>query len=214
VNRSACTKLVGGARAAVSLTALVAEVHLVHDLEERGLGGGGLRGVGVSLVHGVLGVGLVALAALGTLLASRLLALELALGLGAVGGLDALVVALELLAHGRALGFGGGAGGVALGGGADGLALGARLLLAGLLGATDRAGRLLAVDGALGARGLLALHLADGALADGVAHSGAAGVVTLPLAVGVALIGADSDDGQKKGDGNKELHLEYLESLQ
>jgi hypothetical protein len=45
-------------------------------------------------------------AALG-LLASRLLALQLALGLGAVGGLGALVEASEFLANRLALGLGG-----------------------------------------------------------------------------------------------------------
>jgi len=52
-------------------------------------------------------------AALG-LLASRLLALQLALGLGAVGGLGALVEASEFLANRLALGLGGFAGGVAV----------------------------------------------------------------------------------------------------
>jgi len=71
------------------------------------------------------------------LLASGLLALQLALGLLAVSGLDALVVALQLFAHGRALGLGSRASGVALGGGTNRLTLGAVFLLAVVLGAAD-----------------------------------------------------------------------------
>jgi len=192
------------ARAAVLLTALVAQVHLVHDLQEGRLGSSGLGTVGVGLVDGDEGGALGALAALGLLsgLAGGLLALQLALGLGAVGGLDALVRAFEFLADRGALGLGGGASGVALSRRADGLALGAGLLLAIILGATDRAHRTLAVNGALGARSLLALHLADGALANGVADSRAGGVIALPFAVGVALL--SSSHGQEGEQGNSD----------
>jgi len=96
-------------------------------------------------------------------LASRALALQLALGALAVGGLDTLVVALELLADRAALGLGGRAGGVALGGRTHSLALGAIFLLAIILGAADGANRALAVHYTLGAGGLLASHLTLGA---------------------------------------------------
>jgi len=119
--------------------------------------------------------------------ASGLLALQLALGLGAVGGLGALVLASQLLANGGTLGLGGRASGVAAGRLAHGLALGAVVLLALVFGATDGADGLLAMDGALGARYLLALHLALGALAHRVANCGAGGVIALPFADGVAL---------------------------
>jgi len=177
--------LVGARATLLSKTLLDRVGHGVVDLEERRLGsvGGSL----VSLDNSGLDSVLVTLAALGTLLTGGLLALELALGLGTVGGLDALVVTSELFADWLALGFGGSTGGVADSGLADGLALGAVVLLARLLGATDGTGGLLAMDSALSARGFLTLHLALGLLANGVAHSGAAGVVTLPLAVGVAL---------------------------
>jgi hypothetical protein len=159
----------------------------------------------VGLVDSDNGGGLSALAALRGLLrrqlASGLLALQLALGLGAVGGLDALVVAFEFLADGRALGFGSSAGGVALSRGADGLALGAVLALALVLGATNRADRAFAVDRATGARSLLALHFANRALANGVADSRAGGIIALPLAVGVALL--SRSQGQHGQNGNQ-----------
>jgi hypothetical protein len=144
------------------------------------------------------------------LLAGRLLALQLALGTRAVGGLGALAGALQLLAHGRALGFGGRAGGVALGRGANGLALGAVLLLAVVLGAADRAGGLLAVNDALSALNFLALHLALGAGAHRVAHSRASGVIALPTALRVALgfrgrHGAQGDE--REGDSNDDTHI-------
>jgi hypothetical protein len=163
----------------------------------------------VSACNSDLDVACRACAALSLLsgLASGLLALELALGLCAVSGLDALVVALQLLADGLALGFWGSAGNVALSGLADVLALGALILLANLLGAADRALGLVAMNGALGAGGLLALHLAVGALANGVALGRALGVVALPLAVGVALLsGSDGEEGE---DNNGELNLHF-----
>jgi len=148
-----------GARAATLSTSLSLVLHGVEHLQEgrlghRHAGGGGLAGV-VGLHDGDLGRGGGASAALRLLLlASGLLALQLALGARAVGGLGALVGALQLLAHGRALGLGGRAGGVALGRGADGLALGAVLLLAEVLGAADRASGALAVHDALRALNL------------------------------------------------------------
>jgi len=141
----------------------------------------------VGLNHSKLDVLRTARAAL-LLLASRLLALQLALGALAVGGLDALVVALQLLAHRAALGLGGGAGGVALSRCTDSLALGAILLLAIVLGAADRAHRALAMHNALGAGGLLASHLALGARAHRVTNSRALRVIALPATLGVALL--------------------------
>jgi len=132
------------------------------------------------------------------------LALKLALGLGAVGGLEAFVPANELLANGAAAGFGGRASGLAASRLADGLALGAVFLLALVLGAADGADGLLAVNSALSARDFLALHLAARALAHGVADSRAGGVITLPLASGVALLRADGNGKQADSQGYKE----------
>ena len=123
----------------------------------------------------------------GLVLASGLLADKLALGARAHEGLAALPVAVGSLAKRSALGLGSNAGSVADGRRANSLALGAVVLLAERLGATNRASGLLAVHIALGARKLLALHLALGTSADGVAHSGASGIIALPLALGVAL---------------------------
>jgi len=119
-------------------------------------------------------------------IASRLLALQLALRTSAVGGLEALLTAVELLADWRALRLGSHASGVAAGRLADGLALVAGQLLAGVLGASNGADGALAVNGALGARYLLALHLALRASAHWVANSRALRVVAHPLAHRVA----------------------------
>jgi hypothetical protein len=113
----------------------------------------------VGLCNGDLNILRTARAAL-LLLAGRLLALQLALGALAVGGLDALVVALKLFADRAAFGFRSSAGSVALSRRADCLALGAIFLLAIVLGAANRANRALAVNNALGASGLFASHLA------------------------------------------------------
>jgi hypothetical protein len=179
-----------GARAAHLLALLASVVDCVQHLDERwcvdGSHGSGCGRNGGLEVLGTAG------AARGVLqwgFAGGFLALELALGLRAVGGLCALVGAGKLLANRLALGFWGSAGGVADGGLADRLALGASILLALLLGAADRANGLLAMNGALGAGSLLALHLALGSLADGVADGGALWVITLPFAVGVAHLG-------------------------
>jgi hypothetical protein len=183
------------------------QLHVVHDFNEgrngRASAGctAGRRGDG----DGSLNVGRAARAALALFeLAGGLLALEFALGLGAVGGLEALVLADEFLANRAALGFGGSASGVAASRLADGLALGAVFLLALVLGAADGADRLLAVDSALSAGNFLALHLALGSLAHGVAHSRAGGVITLPLAGGVALLRADGDGEQADSQGYEE----------
>jgi len=203
--------LVSVARAALLNAVLKTVVHGVEGLDERGGGlraGVGLGALGVGLGDGSLDGGGVAAAARLLLggLAGGLLALELTLGLGAVDGLHALVVAVELLAHRGALGLGRLASGVAAGGLADSLALGARVLLARLLGATDGADRALAVDGALSAGSLFTLHLTIGAGTHGVAHGGALGVIALPFAVGVALLGNSHDSQQGNQKGNV-LHL-------
>jgi len=119
-------------------------------------------------------------------IASGLLALQFALGTRAGGGFSARPVALGLLAQGGAVGLRGDAGGVAFGGGADGLALRAAVLLAHVLGATNRALRLFAVHGALGAFGLLALHFALRTCANRVALGRAHRVIALPAALRVA----------------------------
>ena len=119
--------------------------------------------LGRCLEHGSLDVGSGARAASergeggrgrGLVLASGLLADELALGAGAHQRLAALPVAVGGLAERSALGLGGDASSVADRGRADGLALGAVILLAQVLGASDAASGLLAVDVALGAREL------------------------------------------------------------
>jgi len=158
------------------------------------------------VVHGGLHVGgVVALAgaALVVHLAGSLLASQLALGLGAHRGFLALPLALGLLAHRRADGGRGHATSVALSRGTHSLALGAAVLLAHILGAADRAHGLLAVNGALSARGFLALHLAAGAFTDGMADSGAHRVVALPSALGVALSLSSHGDGRAQEDGKE-----------
>jgi len=137
------------------------------------------------------------------LLASSLLTLQLALGLLAVGGFDTLVEAGEFLAHRLALGFGGFAGGVAVGGFADRFALGASFLLALVLGTADGADGFLTVNSALGAGGFLTLHLALGTLANRMAHSRAGGVITLPLALRVALFCRSSSNQENNDDGKE-----------
>ena len=130
-------------------------------------------------------------------LAGGFLALQLAFGTLAVGGLDALVVAFQFLADRRAFGFGSSAGGVALSGSADSLALGAVFFLAIVLGATNRANGAFAVNNAFSAGGLLATHLALRTSANGVADSRALRVITLPAALRMALLSNDGTDSQE-----------------
>jgi len=137
------------------------------------------------------------------LLASRTLALQLALRALAVRWLHALVVAFKFLAHRRATGFGGGAGSVALSRRAHSLALRAVFLLAIVLGATNRAHGTLAVDCAFGAGGLFATHFTFRPSAHGVAHSWALRVIALPTALRVALLCQDAD-GAEREDGKYE----------
>ena len=169
-------------------------------LSSDGLGG---------LEHGGLDVSTVALAAAelgellgdgGLVLAGGLLADKLALGARAHQRLAALPVAVGGLAERGALGLGGNAGSVADGRRADGLALRAVVLLAERLRATHGASGLLAVNITLRARKLLALHLALGASADGVAHSRAGGVIALPLADRVAALDLRGAKYNKLGD--------------
>ncbi len=166
--------------------------HRRHHLQE----GGNLLAAGLeerfrSSRHTSLDVRLiVALASAGTAtlgLAGGLTASELTLGFGAHGWLLALPLALGLFAHWAADGVGGSALRVALSRSAYRLTLGAGILLAHILGATNRANRLFAVNSALRASGLFTLHLAARAFADGVAHSRADGVIALPSAGRVAL---------------------------
>jgi len=140
------------------------------------------------------------------LLASRALALQLALGLLAVGGLDALVLAVEFLAHWAALGFRSRAGGVALSGSAHGLALRAGVLLAVVLGATDGADGAFAVNGALGAGDFFASHFARGAGAHWVADGGALRIVALPAALRVALFSSNGSSQSQDQSNSDHTH--------
>jgi len=171
-------------------------LHVVHDLEEgHGLTSDGLTG----LDHGGLHVDGIALAAstiegawlthalLG--FAGGLLAHQLALGAGAQGGLLALPIALGLLTHRGAHGIGCSTSSTALGRGTHGFALGAIVGFAQVLGATNIALRLVAMNLAGGTRGLLAMNLTLRTLAHRVALSGARRVITLPSALRVALGG-------------------------
>jgi len=178
---------------------LVQMLHGVGDLQQRGHHLLSHFGVLVGLDHGGGNVDLSALAAAGgggvhrgglLVLASGLLAHELALGAGAESGLLALPVALGLLAHGGADSVGCSACSAALGRSADGLALGAIIRLAQILGAANVALRLVAVNLAGSARSLLAVNLALGSFAHRVASSGALRVIALPSALGVALGGS------------------------
>jgi len=160
------------------------------------LAGGADAASVVSALNGELGSGSIATAAASLLrnivvgIARWLLALKLALGTSAVGGLQALLAAVQLFADRRALRFRSHAGGVATSRLAHSLALVASQLLAGVLGAADRANRALAVDGALGARYLFTFHFALRASAHRVANSRALRVVAHPLAHRVARAGA------------------------
>ncbi len=183
------------ARAAVLLALLSLEGEGVQDFQERRLGGSRGRSsswVGTSGSHSGLNVLSVASAALlcggSGVLASTLGTLEFALGLSTVGGLGALLEAAELLANRLALGFRGGASGVANRGLADCLALGASLGFALISRAADGANRALAVNHALGTRSLFALHVTLGGRANRVADGRALRVVALPSTLRVALM--------------------------
>jgi len=183
------------ARAARGLTAdLSGVLHGVHHLQEAHrlvLSADDLAGLDHRSLHvrsRALAARVVRRGRLSGLLvsASRLLAHKLALGARAERGLLALPVALGLLAHRGADGVGCSAGRAALCRRADGLALGAVSGLAQILRAADVALRLVAVDLACSARGLLAMNLALRALAHRVALSRARRIVALPAALRVA----------------------------
>jgi hypothetical protein len=139
-------------------------------------------------------------------LASRTFALQLTLWLGTVSWLGTLVLAVQLFAHWSAFWFGSHAGGVATSRLADSLALRAAVLLAQVLGATDSAHWTLAVDCALSAGDLFTLHFTLRTCAHWVAHCRASGVVTLPFAHWVALVG-DSHSHKKEESDQHSLHL-------
>jgi hypothetical protein len=129
----------------------------------------------------------------------------------AVGGLDALVGAIQLLANGRALGFRSGAGSMALSRSTDGFTLGAVFLLAIVLGAADTAGRTLAVYDALSTGSLFALHLALRTSTNRVANSRASGIIALPAAIRMALLSRNTDNSNKtKGCYNKSSHDYFI----
>jgi len=181
------------------------------------------------LDHRRLDVGMVAVAAARTshvgllrllVSARRLLAHKLALRTRAQGRLLALPVALRLLAHGSAVGVRSRACSAALSRGAHSLALGAVVRLTEILGASDVALGLIAVDLARCARRLLAVHLALGSLAHRVALGRARGIVALPSALRVARSllalhlsrghsghSEQHHKGQQKNVGN--LHLDF-----
>jgi len=168
--------------------------HLGRGLDERVGSADGGRQVGLisaraaSCLHAILAC---------TCVACRSLAHQLAVGLGAGDGLLALPVAFGRFAHGSADGVRGLALGAAVGRRADSLALRAILLLAQILGATNIALRLVAVNLALSAFSLLAVDLALGSFADRVADSGADGVVALPSALRGAVTFSLRDSGHE-----------------
>jgi len=135
-------------------------------------------------------------------LASRTLALELALWLGAQSGLLAFPVAFHLLAHWRASGSWGDAACVALRRSTNSLALWATLLFAHIFRAANTAFRSFTVNSAGCTRRLFALDLALGALAHRVALCRANWVVALPATFRVALSSkCHSQCADKEGDG-------------
>jgi len=165
-------------------------VDVVQSLEEGREGllfRGGVFGIGQR--HGETNVLSLARAAFLLVLdvACGLLALQLTFGTRASGGFGARPRARGLFAQRGTVGFGGNTSGVALSRGANGFTLGAVSFFTQVLGASDRAFGLLAVNSAFGAFGLLALHFAFGASADGVADGRASGVVALPSALRVAV---------------------------
>jgi hypothetical protein len=190
----------------------------VADLEQRRKRTGDTVGESVSISHGhsvlgrpVLGARAARLVAFTedlVLITGGFLASQLTLGLGAqLRGL-ALPGTLGLLAQGRTVGLGGGAGGTADSGAADGLTSGAVLHLAHLLRASDGADGLFAVNLALSALSRLAVHLALGASTHGVALGRAHGVVTKPLALWVALGGHSRGGKRQDNEGKDHLHGE------
>lgn len=140
--------------------------------------------------------------------ACSFLALQFTLGLGTVGGLDALVEAGELFADRLASWFRRFASGMAVSRLANRFALGAALLLALIFRATNSADWLFAVHGAFGTSGFLALHLAFRSLTHRVTNRGASRVIALPLAQRVTLLcegysGEEKDSEAKQRTGHR-----------
>jgi hypothetical protein len=216
-----------GARAATFIALLLLELEFMHQLQE-----GGSRLMLTSLDHRVLNVAVRASAArkVGVVLlrllvsAGRLLAHQFALGTRAQSRLLALPVALGLLAHRSADGLRSGTSSTALSRSANSLALGAISCFAQVLGASHVALRLIAVDLASSARGLLTVHLALRALAHRVALSRARRIIALPSALRVAsralrLRSVDGGDGSGGGGGRGSilhfhLHLKRTHTAQ
>jgi len=141
-------------------------MQVVSNLHQRGLHVSVHLAQATGGLHGQSQVGARARAARSLLIcnvALGLLALEFALRTRARGGFRAAPVALRLFAERRAVGLRGNARRPAFSRSADSLTLGALVLLAHVLGAANRALRLLAVHRALRAGRLLALHLTFGA---------------------------------------------------
>jgi len=185
----------------------------VHHFQERWLACRTLVSWGrilVGLANSDLSVGRVrASAALAGRLgiARRLLALQLALGTSAIGGLSALVLAIEFLANRGAFRIWGSASGVALRRRANSLAFGARVLFAFISGATNTADWALAMNNALGTRSLFASHFALGFGANRVANSWAGGIIALPFACRVALLSNSEANDQEESQGEQRFHL-------
>jgi len=165
----------------------------------------------ISHLNGSHGVGLGrARAALtrGSLSIARgLLALQLALGTSAIGGLGAFVLAIKFFTNRRAFRIRSGASGVALWRRANGLAFGARVLLAFVGWATNTADWALAMNNALGTRSLFASHFALGFGANRVANSWAGGIIALPFACRVALLSNSEANDQEESQSEQRFHL-------
>jgi len=131
------------------------------------------------------------------------LALKLAFRTRAGLGFGTAPITLCLLTKRSAIGFGSDAGGSALSWGAHGFALRTVILLAHVLGTTNTAFRLLAVDGALGACSLLALHFAFWPSANWMALSWADWIITLPSTLGMTFGLSCQDGTNAKGNDKK-----------
>jgi hypothetical protein len=120
-------------------------------------------------------------------IASRSLADQLTFRFRASDWLLALPVAFSGLTHWGADSLRGFTLSAAVGWGADSLTLGAILLLTQILGASNIALWFIAVNLAFRTFSLLAVNLALGTLADGVANSRTHGIIALPSALRMAV---------------------------
>jgi len=137
--------------------------------------------------------------------ATGLFASKLTFGFGAKSGGFAFPGALGFLTERSTIGFGSSTGSSANGGTANSLASRAVFHFTHFLGATDRADGFFAVNFTFGTFRGFAVHLAFGASADGVAFSGADGIVAQPFALRVASrCRSKGHDGNSK---NKILHI-------